>query len=123
MQLLVDNAHGDLMPGGYASLKLNLANRGDGLTIPASALIFGADGLCVATVGANGRVEIKPVTVQRDLGQRIEIASGLAASDRVIDNPPDDIANGSRVNVLDSAVSGPSAPEVAATSPGHHDAS
>ncbi len=123
MQLLVDNAHGELMPGGYASLKLNLADHGEGLTIPASALIFGADGLTVATVGADGRVEIKPVTVQRDLGQRIEIASGLAASDRVIDNPPDDIANGRRVNILDSPESSPSAPEVAATAPLHHDAS
>ncbi len=123
MQLLVDNAHGELMPGGYASLKLNLADHGDGLTIPASALIFGAAGLTVATVGADGLVAIKPVTVQRDLGQRIEIASGLAVSDRVIDNPPDDIANGSRVNVLDSPGSGAMAREVAGRPALPHDAS
>jgi len=123
MQLLVDNAHGDLMPGGYASLKLNLAGRGDGLTIPASALIFGAGGLTVATVGTDGRVDVKPVTVQRDLGQSIEIASGLAVSDRVIDNPPDDIANGNRVNVLDAPGSSPSGREVASGSDLHHDAS
>jgi RND family efflux transporter MFP subunit len=123
MQLLVDNAHGDLMPGGYASLKLNLAGRGDGLTIPASALIFGAGGLTVATVDANGRVDIKPVTVQRDLGQRIEIASGLAVSDRVIDNPPDDIENGNRVNVFDAPGSSPSGREVAGGADLHHDAS
>jgi hypothetical protein len=45
-------------------------------------------------------VLVKPVTVQRDLGSVIEIASGLEASDRVIQNPPDGISSGALVNVI-----------------------
>jgi hypothetical protein len=41
--------------------------------------------------------------VGRDLGQTIEITAGLQASDRVIDNPPDSIANGELVRVGGSA--------------------
>jgi RND family efflux transporter MFP subunit len=103
MQLIVDNPSGELMPGGYASVRLDLAGRGDVLSIPASALIFDAKGLSVATVGADNRVSIKPVTIARDLGKVIEIASGIAASDRVIESPPDGIANGSEVRIAAAA--------------------
>ena len=44
--------------------------------------------------GADNRVTLKPVTIARDLGKLIEIGSGLAPSDRVIESPPDGVANG-----------------------------
>lgn len=37
---------------------------------------------------------LKQVTVARDLGSTIEIGFGLAADDRVIQSPPDGIADG-----------------------------
>jgi multidrug efflux pump subunit AcrA (membrane-fusion protein) len=69
------------------------------LSVPSSALIFDARGLSIATVNANNRVVVKPVTIERDLGTTIEVASGLTPSDRVIENPPDGISNGTQVNV------------------------
>lgn len=108
MQLAVDNPNGELLPGGYASVKLQLPTNTAALSIPASALLFDAQGLRVATVGADNRVTVKPVTIARDLGSSIEIASGLAADDRVIQNPPDGIANGTEVRIA-----GSTAPKVA----------
>jgi hypothetical protein len=58
--------------------------------------------LSVATVNADSHVQLKPVTIERDLGSVIELASGLAADDRVIQNPPDGIGNGAQVRILDA---------------------
>jgi RND family efflux transporter MFP subunit len=103
MQLAVDNAAGELLPGGYANVSLSLPHDAAALSIPASALIFDAKGLSVATVGADNRVVLKPVTIARDLGKLIEIGSGLASTDRVVESPPDGIANGAEVRIAAAA--------------------
>ena len=103
MQLSVDNSAGELMPGSYASVRLDMAGKTNALSVPASALIFAAKGLAVATVGSDNRVILKTVTIARDLGRIIEIGSGLAATDRVIENPPDGIANGAEVRIAGAA--------------------
>jgi hypothetical protein len=69
------------------------------LSVPSSALIFDAKGLSIATVDANSHVVLKSVSIQRDLGAVIELASGLAPDDRVIENPPDGIGNGAEVRL------------------------
>jgi RND family efflux transporter MFP subunit len=99
MQLIVDNGDGDLMPGDYASMHLQIAAPANVLSIPSSALIFDADGLAVATVDADNHVLLKPVTIERDLGAIVELASGLSPSDRVVQNPPDGIGNGAPVRL------------------------
>ena len=73
------------------------------LAIPSGALIFDQKGLRVATVDANSKVMLKPITIARDLGQIVEIGSGLTAQDRVIDSPPDGLSNGDAVRVVDTA--------------------
>jgi len=99
MQLALDNAGGELLPGGYASVRLNLQRDSTPLHIPASALIFNQNGLRVATVGAGDKVVFKTVTIARDLGRDIELASGLSGDDRVIVAPPDGLADGDPVHV------------------------
>jgi len=85
MQLIVDNGAGEMMPGDYT---------------------FDARGLSVATVEADNRVLLKPVSIERDLGTIIELASGLSPSDRVIENPPDGIGNGVLVRLADAPSGG-----------------
>jgi RND family efflux transporter MFP subunit len=105
MQLIVDNSAGELMPGDYASMHLQIAAPANVLSVPSSALIFDAKGLSIATVNADNHVVLKPVTIQRDLGAVIEIASGLASNDRVIENPPDGIDTGAQVRLAAAAPS------------------
>jgi RND family efflux transporter MFP subunit len=102
MQLGLDNAAGDLLPGGFANVSLELPADANALSIPSSALMFDKDGLRVATLGKDDRIVLKKVTIARDFGQTIEIGSGLAADDRVIRNPPDGIQDGDAVRVAES---------------------
>lgn len=99
MQLALDNTGGELMPGGYASVRMTLAREGVPLHIPASALVIDQDGIRVATVGPDDKIQFKTVRIARDLGRDIELASGLEISDRVIVAPPDGIADGDQVRV------------------------
>lgn len=57
-------------------------------------------------MGADNRVVLKPVSIGRDLGSVIELASGLAPEDRVIQNPPDGIANGTEVRLVEAPSGG-----------------
>lgn len=104
MQLAVDNAAGELLPGGYANVSLALPNNTEALSVPASALIFDQAGLRVAIVSADNKVTVKPITIARDFGKTVELHSGIEATDRVIENPPDGIKNGDQVNIAENAV-------------------
>jgi RND family efflux transporter MFP subunit len=99
MQIIVDNSAGELMPGDYGGIHLEIPGMTNVLSVPSSALIFDAKGLSIATVAADNRVLLKPVSVERDLGAVVELASGLAPNDRVIQNPPDGIDNGAEVRL------------------------
>jgi RND family efflux transporter MFP subunit len=106
MQIIVDNSAGELMPGDYASIKLQTAAAANVLSVPSSALIFDAKGLFIATVDARNHVVLKPVKIGRDLGAVIELASGLSPDDRVIQNPPDGIATGAEVRLAATSSAG-----------------
>ena len=102
MQILVDNANGELLPGAFANISFDLPHNFEVLSVPASALMFDKAGLRVATVGPDSRVILKAVTIMRDLGKLIELSSGLAPDDRVIETPPDGIAEGDLVRIADT---------------------
>jgi RND family efflux transporter MFP subunit len=99
VQLSEDNHDGTLMPGSFANVRFELPVDKHALRVPASALIFDAHGLRLALVGADDRVVFKKVTILRDFGKSVEIGSGLAADDQVIDSPPDGLVAGDRVEV------------------------
>jgi multidrug efflux pump subunit AcrA (membrane-fusion protein) len=105
MQLAVDNEAGELMPGAFANVRFDLQPAAANVSVPASALIFDSAGLRVATIGSDNRVALKRVTVARDRGGVIEIGSGLAANDRIIDSPPDGIAQGDQVRIAPGSAS------------------
>jgi RND family efflux transporter MFP subunit len=107
VQLVVDNSAGQLLPGGFANVSFELPRGSGALAVPPSALIFGKAGLRVATLGPGDTVVLKTVTVARDLGTSIELASGLVATDRVIESPPDGVENGDKVRVAAPAPAKP----------------
>ena len=106
VQLAVDNQTGELVPGAFANVRFDLRSAAGSLSVPASALIFDSRGARLATIGSDNRVALKPVTVARDLGNVIEISSGLAANDRIIDSPPDGIAKGDQVRIDPASTGG-----------------
>ena len=111
IELQLDNPDHALKPGEFSEVRFDLPSSGSFATVPASATIFRRSGLSVATVGPGDRVIIKPITVAKDLGSAVEVATGLAPGDRIIDNPPDSLNSGDRVKVA-----GPAPRQIAAAS-------
>jgi len=100
VELQARNADRALKPGAYAQASFSLPATGTTVTIPPSALITGDKGTQVAIVAGGDRALLKTVTLGRDLGDAVEVKAGLAASDKVIDNPPDSLQSGDPVEVL-----------------------
>ena len=99
MQLVVDNSRGELMTGDFTNVSFDLPHPEIAINVPASALIFNQRGLQVAIVDNDGRIALKQVTIARDLGNEVELASGISADDRVVTNPPDGITAGDKVRI------------------------
>jgi RND family efflux transporter MFP subunit len=102
VQLAVDNAAGELLPGAYATVRFDVPNAGNALGLPPSALIVGKAGVHLAVLDAQDKAQLREVRISRDLGNVVELAEGLKAEDRVIDNPPDGIATGDAVRVAEA---------------------
>jgi RND family efflux transporter MFP subunit len=103
MQLVVDNAAGELMTGDFTTVTFELPHPETAINVPASALIFNRSGLQVAIVDRENRIVIKPIKISRDLGSEVEIASGLSPEDHIVINPPDGVVTGDQVRVAGEA--------------------
>jgi RND family efflux transporter MFP subunit len=99
VEIDIDNRKGELMPGSLAQVHFKTTQRGQTFIIPVSALIFRREGLRVATVINNDQAHLVPVTIGQDNGATVEVVSGLSATDRVIQDPPDSIIEGEKLYV------------------------
>jgi RND family efflux transporter MFP subunit len=100
-ELQVPNETGELLPGAYALITLQVDDNSGILTIPSNALLFRSEGPAVGVVDANGQAEIRKITTNVNLGDKLEVSQGLSETDRVILNPSDSLANGIPVKILD----------------------
>jgi RND family efflux transporter MFP subunit len=99
VEFLADNADGTLWPGTFAEAHTDLPSDPNALSLPTSALLFRQNGLEVATLDGNDKVVLKSIVPGRDLGTRIEVKSGIDPDDRVVDSPPDSLADGDQLRV------------------------
>jgi multidrug efflux pump subunit AcrA (membrane-fusion protein) len=96
----VNNQSGELLPGSYTEVHLDVSSAAPALVVPVSALILEPDGLHVATVDSSHHAHIVRVTPGRDSGSTMEILSGLRPGEAVIANPPDSLTDGELVRVV-----------------------
>jgi RND family efflux transporter MFP subunit len=98
MRVEVDmpNADHALVPGMYVNIAFKLPPRGL-VEVPAAALIFRATGTQVARVGADDKIQFQDVTIARDNGSLVELASGAKPGDRLVLNISSQIAPGQTV--------------------------
>jgi RND family efflux transporter MFP subunit len=99
VELHADNPDSELQPGAYAQVDFELPTNPNVVRIPTSALIFRERGMEVATIAPGDTVELKPITLGRNLGTEVEVVSGLKLSDRLINSPPDSLASGDKVRI------------------------
>ena len=96
----IPNRDHALLPGAYAQVHLRLPMKHPALIIPVDTLLFRSEGLRVAVIDSQNHVHLQRITVGRDWGTKIEVLTGLTQSDRIIDSPPDSIAEGELVRVV-----------------------
>jgi RND family efflux transporter MFP subunit len=106
VELDVPNPSGELLPGAYANVHFQLPLNVVPLVLPASTILFQADGPQVGIVNGQSQVGLRRVTLGHDFGETIEVLAGVRPADAVIANPPDSLTSGMRVTVQSS--SGPS---------------
>jgi len=108
-ELDFDNADGRLWAGMYGQVTFNIHREKPVLTIPTSALMFNAQGTQVIVVDHNV-IHFRNITVGRDLGTEIEVATGLSGDEQVVSNPGERLTEGVQVQVVSSVESTPPPP-------------
>jgi membrane fusion protein, multidrug efflux system len=96
-ELTVDNSDHTLWPGTYVDVTFQVPTDPTVLTMPEAALIFRADGAQVAIIDAQNRVHLRNVTLGQNLGQTVQVTSGLSSGDKLVNNPPAGLLEGQAV--------------------------
>jgi len=99
----VPNKTGELLPGGYAQVHLDVQITGDRLQVPVNALLFRSEGLRAVVVDADHKLHLQPLTIGRDYGVSLEVLQGLRGADWIVLNPADSLEEGQHVNVKEPA--------------------
>jgi RND family efflux transporter MFP subunit len=105
----VDNRSGELLPGSYTEVHLNVSSAAPALLVPVASLILTPEGLRVATVDSSHHIHMVPVTPGRDYGATVEVLAGLKPGESVVGNPPDSLTDGEEVRVVTAKGTAPEA--------------
>ena len=102
VEIRVPNPKDALISGSYVQVTLPINVDSKALVVPTNVLLFRPDGTRIALVDTGGHVHLTLVRLGTDFGDRVEILSGLAASDRIVLNPADSLADGDVVTLVAS---------------------
>jgi membrane fusion protein, multidrug efflux system len=96
-ELTVGNSNHSLWPGTFVEVVFQVPSDPSVLTMPEAALIFRAEGAQVAVVDAQNHVHLRNVTLGQNLGQTVQVTSGLSLGDKLVNNPPAGLLEGQSV--------------------------
>ena len=99
-EIEVQNSDNVLRPGMYAEVTFKAERANPPLLVPANTLVINADGVQVATVTKEDKVQYKKVELGRDYGNQVEVVSGLTPNVRLITNPTDSLPEGESVQAI-----------------------
>jgi membrane fusion protein, multidrug efflux system len=102
-ELTVDNPNCTVWPGTYADVHFVMGSDPNILVIPEQALLFRAEGMQVALVRPDGTVHLQNVKLGLNLGQTVQVVSGLQPGDKLIDDPSAATLEGEKVRVVPGA--------------------
>ena len=94
-----DNADEKLWPGTFVSFTATLATETNRVLVPELAVQPGAEGSFVYVVDAEGKAQLNPVKVARQLGSELVIAEGLKGGEKIIGRAPRDLKPGAAVQL------------------------
>lgn len=96
----VYNDNNTLLPGSYTTVEFFIPRDEEDIILPVNTLLFQADGLQVAVVDKENRIELRSVNIAKDYGDRVLINAGVKTGEKIIINPPDTLFNKELVNVI-----------------------
>jgi multidrug efflux system membrane fusion protein len=88
-----------LWPGQFVEVALRLAEQKDAVIVPSAAVQVGQQGSYVYVVDAGGTAQLRPVVVDRGLGDETVLASGLDGGETVVTDGQIRIVPGGKVSV------------------------
>jgi len=94
----VNNSDGKLLPGAYVFVHFKIPAQGRQLSLPSNTLLFRSEGMQVGIV-RDGKVHLQHVTIGKDNGRSVDIATGVTTGDAVILDPSDSLAEGQQVQI------------------------
>jgi membrane fusion protein, multidrug efflux system len=95
----VPNKDGRLLRGSFGEVHFAPKINTEKVTVPVNAMLFRQEGPRLAIVGADNKVQLRPITIGRDYGTTLEVLGGVGLEDRIIINPADSLEDGQMVNV------------------------
>jgi RND family efflux transporter MFP subunit len=99
-EFVVGDGQRGLFPGTYVDVHLTVPSAPNILIVPSQALLFRAEGMQVATLGAGDVIHLQNVTVGDNLGLDIQVVAGLTAADKIVANPSLGLLEGQKVKVV-----------------------
>jgi multidrug efflux pump subunit AcrA (membrane-fusion protein) len=88
------NPNYKLLPGMYATVKIEVAFAEPLIRIPATALVIRADGPQVVTVTKDQKANFQKVVIGRDYGNELDISSGIEPGATLVVNVTDALHDG-----------------------------
>ena len=99
VEAIAPNADGRLKPGLFATALLQHPAPAPAMLVPASAVETVAGTSRVFVIAAGEKIEERIVTLGEKVGDRVELASGVKAGERVAANPRGKLTDGVRVQI------------------------
>ncbi|MEA3118755.1 MAG: rane fusion protein multidrug efflux system, partial [Paraburkholderia sp.] len=120
-ELVAQNPDHLIWPGTYATVQFVVPTNQSVLVVPEQALLFRDQGMQLAVIDSNDRVHLQDVKLGLNLGQNVQVLSGLKPTDRFLVSPSADTLEGEKVQVVSGVPGvGPATTvHVAATQPAH----
>ncbi|MFJ2986482.1 efflux RND transporter periplasmic adaptor subunit [Collimonas sp. NPDC087041] len=114
MEINLPNQEHALLAGAYVQVALPVSGTSDVLIVPSNVILFRPEGTRIAVVDGNGKIKLHPIVIGHDLGNSLEILSGISTADKLVLNPPDSLADNDAVSIVPPKAAAPAAAAAAA---------
>jgi multidrug efflux system membrane fusion protein len=94
-----NNARMQLFPSQFVNVELQIRTIENAVVVPVAALRQGSSGEYVYVLQNDRTVKLRPVVRGQPIGDRIQVASGLAIGEKVITEGADRLRDGARVTL------------------------
>ena len=100
IEVNLPNHDDKLLAGAYVQVALPITGSSNVLTVQSNVLLFRPEGTRIAVVDSGGHVKLHTVTIGHDLGNSLEIVNGIGATDKLVLNPADSLADNDVVTLV-----------------------